>query len=78
MMWEVELKPEIKKDLRDPKKYANGMNMTYNGITITMIGVLMMMILYFIRPEHVLHPFWIQVLGLLVAGYGEITKFRAK
>ncbi|SVC94645.1 uncharacterized protein METZ01_LOCUS347499 [marine metagenome] len=54
------------------------MNMTYNGITITMVGVLMMMILYFIRPEHVLHPFWIQILGLLVAGYGEITKFRAK
>ena len=78
MMWEVELKPEIKEDLRDPKKYAKGMNMTYNGITIAMVGVLMMMILYFIRPEHVLHPFWIQILGLLVAGYGEITKFRAK
>ena len=53
-MWEVELKPEIKKDLRDPKQYVKGMNMTYNGITITMVGVLMMMILYFTRPEHVL------------------------
>ena len=65
-MWEVELKPEIKKDLRDPKQYVKGMNMTYNGITITMVGVLMMMILYFTRPEHVLHTFWIQILLSLI------------
>ena len=77
-MWEVELKPEIKKELRDPKKYVKGMNMTYNGMTITMVGVLMMMILYFMRPEHVLHPLWIEILGLLVAGWGEFLKFRAK
>ena len=77
-MWEVELKPEIKKDLKDPKQYVKGMNMTYNGITITMVGVLMMMILYFMRPEHVLHPLWIEILGLLVAGWGEFLKFRAK
>ncbi len=31
-MWEVELKPEIKKGLKDPKQYVKGMNMTYNGI----------------------------------------------
>ena len=77
-MREVELKPEIKKELRDPEKYVKGMNMTYNGITITMVGVLMMMILYFMRPEHVLHPLWIEILGLLVAGWGELLKFRAK
>ena len=77
-MWEVELKPEIKKDLRDPKQYVKGMNMTYNGITITMVGVLMMMILYFTRPEHVLYPFWIQILGMIVAGWGEFLKFHAK
>tara|TARA_B100001079_G_scaffold238363_1_gene221988 strand:- start:106 stop:339 length:234 start_codon:yes stop_codon:yes gene_type:complete len=77
-MWEVELKPEIKKDLRDPKQYVKGMNMTYNGITITMVGVLMMMILYFTRPEHVLRPFWIQILGMLIAAWGEFLKFRAK
>ena len=77
-MWEVALKPEIKKELRAPAKYVKGMNMTYNGITITMVGVLMMMILYFTRPEHVLHPFWIQILGLLIAGWGEFLKFRAK
>jgi hypothetical protein len=77
-MWEVELKPEIKNGLRDPEKYVKGMNMTYNGITITMVGVLMMMILYFTRPEHVLHPFWIQILGMLLAAWGEFLKFRAK
>ena len=77
-MWEVELKPEIKKDLRDPKQYVKGMNMTYNGITITMVGVIMMMILYFTRPENVLHPFWIQILGLVVAAWGEFLKLRAK
>ena len=77
-MWEVELRPEIKKELRDPEKYVKGMNMTYNGMTITMVGVLMMMILYFMRPEHVLHPLWIEIFGLLVAGWGEFLKFRAK
>jgi len=77
-MWEVELRPEIKKELRDPEKYVKGMNMTYNGMTITMVGVLMMMILYFMRPEHVLHPLWIEILGLLVAGWGEFLKFRSK
>ena len=77
-MWEVELKPEIKKELRDPKKYVKGMNMTYNGMTITMVGVVMMLILYFTRPEHVLHPAWIQILGIFVAGWGEYLKFRAK
>ena len=77
-MWEVELKPEIKKELRDPEKYVKGMNMTYNGITIAIVGVLMMMILYFTRPEHVLHAFWIQILGMSVAGWGEFLKFRAK
>ena len=77
-MWEVELKPEIKKDLRDPKQYVKGMNMTYNGMTITMVGVLMMMILYFTHPEHVLHPFWVQILGMLIAAWGEFLKFRAK
>ena len=77
-MWEVELKPEIKKELRDPEKYVKGMNMTYNGMTIAMVGVLMMVILYFTRPEHVLHPFSVQILGLLIAGWGEFLKFRAK
>ena len=77
-MWEVELKPEIKKELRDPEKYVKGMNMTYNGMTIALVGVLMMVILYFTRPEHVLHPFWIQILGMLVAAWGEFLKFRAK
>ena len=77
-MWEVELKPEIRKGLSDPEKYVKGMNMTYNGITITMVGVVMMLILYFTRPEHVLHPCWIQILGLIVAGWGEWIKFRAK
>ena len=77
-MWEVELRPEIKKELRDPEKYVKGMNMTYNGMTITMVGVLMMLILFFTRPENVLHPLWIEILGLLVAGWGEFLKFRAK
>ncbi|MDP7551826.1 MAG: hypothetical protein QF791_01385 [Nitrospinaceae bacterium] len=77
-MWEVELKPEIKKELKDPEKFAKGMAKVYNGITITMVGVGMMFILYFTRPEHVLHPLWIQLLGLAVAGWGEWQKFKAK
>ena len=77
-MWEVQLKPETRKELNDPEKYVKGMNMTYNGMTITMVGVVMMLILYFTQPENVLHPFWIQILGLIVAGWGEFIKFRAK
>lgn len=77
-MWEVELKPEIKKELADPEKYIKGMNMTFNGMTIAMVGVVIMLIIYFTRPEHVLHPIWIQVLGLALAGWGEYLKFRAK
>ena len=77
-MWEVELKPEVKKGLKDPEKFAKGMAKVYNGITITMVGVGMMFILYFVKPEHVLRPFWIQILGLVVAGRGEWLKFRWK
>ncbi|HAK37728.1 MAG: hypothetical protein QGG38_01420 [Nitrospinaceae bacterium] len=77
-MWQIELKPEIKKELKNPEKYVKGMQFTYSGITITMVGVGMMFILYFIKPEHVLRPFWIQILGLVVAGWGEWLKFRGK
>ncbi len=62
-MWQIELKPEIKKELKDPKKYVKGMQFTYSGITITMVGVGMMFILYFIKPEHVLRPFRIAYSG---------------
>lgn len=77
-MWEVELKPEIKKGLKDPEKYAKGVGMVYNGITLAMVGVAMMFILYFTRPEHVLRPIWIEGLGLVIAGWGEWQKFKAK
>ncbi|HAX46762.1 MAG: hypothetical protein QF687_00905 [Nitrospinaceae bacterium] len=77
-MWQIELRPEIKKELKDPDKYVQGMRWTYNGLTITMVGVGMMFILYFVKPEHVLRPFWIQILGLVVAGRGEWLKFRWK
>ncbi len=66
------------KRLKDPDKYVQGMRWTYNGLTITMVGVGMMFILYFVKPEHVLRPFWIQILGLVVAGRGEWLKFRWK
>ena len=77
-MWGVELKPEIRKELSDPEKYVKGMNMTFNGMTITMVGVVMMLILYFTRPEHVLHPTWLLFIGLATVVWGEVKKARCK
>jgi hypothetical protein len=77
-MWQIELKPEIRKELKDPEKFAKGMEKVYTGLTLTMCGVVMMLILYFAKPEHVLHPFWLIILGFAVVGWGEWQKFRAK
>ncbi len=77
-MWQVELKPEVKKNLKDPDKFAKGMEKVYTGLTLTMCGVLFMLILYFTKPEHVLRPSWLLALGFAVVAWGEWQKFRAK
>jgi hypothetical protein len=43
-----------------------------------MAGVALMLVLFFNKPEHVLHPTWILLLGLAIAAYGEYKKFRCK
>ena len=50
----------------------------YTGITMTMAGVVMMLILYFNKPEHVLHPTWLLFIGLATVVWGEVKKSRCK
>jgi hypothetical protein len=77
-MWKVELRPEVRKELKDPDKFAKGMEKVYTGLTLSMSGVGIMLILYFSKPEHVLRPVWLMVLGLIVIAWGEWQKYRAK
>ena len=77
-MWKVELRPEIRKGLKDPDKFASGMEKVYTGLIICMSGVVIMLILYFTNPEHVLRPSWIMVLGFAVIAWGEWQKYRSK
>jgi hypothetical protein len=58
--------------------FASGLGIVYAGLTITMAGVLMMLILFFNKPEHVLHPTWILFIGLGTVVWGEIKKARCK
>ncbi len=77
-MFNVQLRPEVRKELKDPDGFANGMGIVYTGLLITMAGVVMMLILYFNKPEHVLHPTWILFSGLGIVAWGEIKKARCK
>ena len=77
-MFNVQLRPEVRKQPKDPDGFANGLSLVYTGITITMAGVVMMLILYFNKPEHVLHPTWILFIGLGIITWGEIKKARCK
>jgi len=77
-MFQVELRPEIKKELKDPDKFAKGLGLVYTGLILAMSGVAIMLMLYFTKPEDVLHPTWLMLIGLAVAGWGEWLKYRAK
>ncbi len=77
-MFKVELRPEIKKQLKDPEKFAKGLTLVYTGLLLAMSGVAIMLMLYFTKPEDVLNPMWLMFLGLGVASWGEWLKFRGK
>ena len=77
-MFNVQLRPEVRKELKDPDGFASGLGIVYAGLTITMAGVLMMLILFFKTPEHVLPPTWILFIGLGTVVYGAIKKARCK
>ncbi|MFQ5449341.1 MAG: hypothetical protein ACE5E9_01860 [Nitrospinaceae bacterium] len=64
--------------MKDPERFAKGLSTVYTGLTLTMSGVALMLVLYFTRPEHVLHPTWLLLLGLGVVAWGEWQKFRSK
>ncbi|MFQ5717295.1 MAG: hypothetical protein ACE5GQ_09365 [Nitrospinales bacterium] len=77
-MWKVTLKPEARKALKNPDRFASGLGNVYDGLTIAMCGVGFMLILYFNKPEDVLKPTWIILLGLGLAAWGEWKKMRSK
>ena len=77
-MWKVELKPEIKKELKDPEMFAKGLSNIYTGLTVAMAAVLFMVILLFRKPDDVLKPSWIILVGFAIIAWGEWQKFRAK
>ena len=77
-MFTYKLRPEIRKQLKDPDGFEKGLNAVFLGLTVAMAGVGLMLVLYFNKPENVLHPTWILFLGLAIAGYGEYKKFRCK
>ena len=74
----IKLRPEIRTQLKDPDGFEKGLNAVYMGLIVCMAGVGLMLILYFNKPEHVLHPTWILILGFGIIGYGEYKKLRCK
>ena len=77
-MFRFELKPEIRKQMKNPELFVMGMEKVYWGLIITMAGVGLMLILYFNQPENVLHPTWILFIGLGLCGWGEWQKYKGK
>jgi hypothetical protein len=77
-MFQYKLKPEFRKQLRDPDLFEQGMEKVYWGLIIAMAGVGLMMILYFNDPVNVLKPTWILLIGLGLAGFGEWQKYKGK
>jgi hypothetical protein len=77
-MFRFQLRPEIRKQMKDPDLFVKGMEKTYWGIIIAMAGVVLMMILYFNDPINAVKPAWILVIGLGLAGFGEWQKYKGK
>jgi hypothetical protein len=77
-VFKYQLRPEIRKQLKDPDGFEKGLTAVFLGLTVTMAGVAIMLFLYFNKPEDVLHPTWILFLGFAIIGYGEYKKFRCK
>ncbi len=77
-MFQVELKPEFKKQIKDPELFTKGTEKMYSGIFIAMAGVFIMLILMFTHPEDVLKPSFLMVIGLALAGWGLIQRLKAE
>lgn len=77
-MFEFKLRPEVRKELKNPELFIQGQEKTHWGIIIMLGGVIMIGILVFQDPEKSLNPGWLIVVGLVLAFWGEIQKYRAK
>ena len=77
-MFEFKLRPEVRKQLKNPDLFVKGQEKVYWGITIALSGVIFIGILIFKDPENSLNPSWIIIVGIVLAFWGEFQKFRAK
>ncbi|NIP99923.1 MAG: hypothetical protein GWM98_05615 [Nitrospinaceae bacterium] len=77
-MFQFKLKPEFRKELKNPDLFEKGMEKVYWGLIVTMAGVLLMLVLYVKDPEKVLHPTWILFAGLALCIWGEWQKYKGK
>jgi len=77
-MFQYKLKPEFRKELKNPDLFEKGMEKVYWGLIIAMAGVALMLILYFNNPVNVLKPTWILFIGLGLAAWGEWQKYKGK
>ncbi len=77
-MWRVELKPEFKRKIKNPELFAKGIGNVYVGVTVAMGGVLVMLFLYFTKPEEVLLPSLLMLFGLGMGAWGEWQKYKAR
>ena len=77
-MWNVKLKPEIKKKLKNPERFVSGLNIVYTGLLVAMGGVGIMLMLFIQKPDDVLKPAWIIILGLAIVAWGEWQKYRSR
>ena len=77
-MWEVKLKPEIAKDIKDPETFTKGLANVYAGLFVVMAGVMVMLFLFSQNSKHMLKPFWLMLLGFSLVGWGEWQKHKSK
>jgi len=77
-MFEFKLRPEIRKELKNPELFIKGQEKLHWGLIIALSGVIMMGILVFQDPEKSVNPVWLIVVGLVLAFWGEFQKYRAK
>ena len=66
-MFKYELRPEIRRKLKDPDGFEKGLNAVFLGLAVCMSGVALMLI-----------PTWILILGFVITIWGEYKKFKCK
>ena len=69
-MFNFQLRPEVRKELKNPDLFIKGQEKLYWGILLAMCSVVLMLILLFKDPEKVLHPTWLMGVGWALILWG--------